>query len=88
MIAASLHQMAEKDDPQVAPEALYLPEAVHADFRQKLFLYREANVLLALMDRVSPSSDVRDPLFEPVLGNMSDDSSRSSTALSNRSSLR
>ena len=66
MIAASLHQMAEKDDPQVAPEALYLPEAVHADFREKLFLYREANVLLALMDRVSPSSDVRDPLFEPV----------------------
>jgi len=68
MIAASLHQMAEKDDPQVAPEALHLPEAVHADFREKLFLYREANVLLALMDRVSPSSDVRDPLFEPVFG--------------------
>jgi len=68
MIAASLHQMAEKDDPQVAPEALRLPETVHADFRQKLFLYREANVLLALMDRVSPSSDVRDPLFEPVFG--------------------
>ena len=68
MIAASLHQMAEKDDPQVAPEALRLPETVHADFRQKLFLYREANVLLALMDRVSPSSDVRDPLFELVFG--------------------
>ena len=67
MIAASLHQMAEKDDPQVAPEALRLPETVHADFRQKLFLYREANVLLALMDLVN-SSDVRDPLFEQVLG--------------------
>ena len=50
MIAASLHQMAEKDDPQVAPETLRLPEAVHADFHEKLFLYREANVLLALMD--------------------------------------
>ena len=69
MIAASLHQMAEEeDDPQVAPETLDLPEAVHARFREKAFLYREANVLLALMDRVSPSSDVRDPLFEPVLG--------------------
>ena len=68
MIAASLHQMAEKDDPQVTPEALCLPEAVHAGFREKLFLYREANVLLALMDRVSPSSDVRDPLFELVFG--------------------
>ena len=66
-IAASLHQMAEKDDAQVAPETLHLPEAVHAGFREKLFLYREANVLLALMDLVN-SSDVRDPVFEPVLG--------------------
>ena len=66
MIAASLHQMAEKDAPQVAPETLGLPEAVHAQFREKLFLYREANVLLALVDRVNPSSNGRDPLFEPV----------------------
>ena len=66
MIAASLHQMAEKDAPQVAPETLGLPEAVHAPFREKLFLYREANVLLALVDRVNPSSDGRDSLFEPV----------------------
>ena len=68
IIAASLHQMAQKDDAQVAPETLRLPEAVHVDFREKLSLYREANVLLALMDWVSPSSDVRDPLFEQVLG--------------------
>ena len=67
-IALSLQEMAEKDDPQVAPETLYVPEPVHARYREKLFLYREANVLLALMDWVSPSSDVRDPLFEPVLG--------------------
>jgi hypothetical protein len=67
LIAASLHQMAEKDDAQVAPETLRLPEAVHAGFREKLSLYREANVLLALMDLVN-SSDGRDPLFEPVLG--------------------
>ena len=66
MIAASLHQMAEKYDPQVAPTTLRLPEAVHVGFREKLFLYREANVLLALVDRVNPSSDGRDPLFEPV----------------------
>ena len=68
IIAASLHQMAQKDDAQVAPETLRLPEAVHVDFREKLSLYREANVLLALMDWVNPSSDVRDPLFESVLG--------------------
>src|SRR3974390_3643984 len=66
MIAASLPQMAEKYDPQVAPTTLHLPEAVHADFREKVFLYREANVLLALVDRVNPSSDGRDSLFEPV----------------------
>ena len=66
MIAASLHQMAEKYDPQVAPTTLRLPEAVHAGFREKVFLYREANVLLALVDRVNPSSDGRDSLFEPV----------------------
>src|SRR3974390_1606149 len=66
MIAASLHQMAEKYDPQVAPTTLHLPEAVHADFRERVFLYREANVLLALVDRVNPSSDGRDSLFEPV----------------------
>ena len=66
-IAMSLHRMAEKDDPQVAPETLHLPEAVHSRFREKLFLYRGANVLLALTDRVNPSNDGRDPLFEPVL---------------------
>jgi hypothetical protein len=65
-IAMSLHEMAEKDDPQVAPTTLRLPEAVHAGFRERVFLYREANVLLALVDRVNPSSDGRDPLFEPV----------------------
>jgi hypothetical protein len=67
-IAMSLHQMAEKDDPQVAPTTLHLPEPVHARYREKLFPYREGNVLLALMDWVSPSSDVRNPLFEPVFG--------------------
>ena len=67
-IALSLQEMAEKDDPQVAPETLYVPEPVHARYRKKLFLYREANILLALMDRVTPSSDVRDPLFELVFG--------------------
>jgi len=65
-IATSLHQMAERDDPQVAPETLRLPEAVHARFRQKVLLYREANILLALADRVNPSRDDSDPLFEPV----------------------
>ena len=67
-IAMLLHQMAEKDDPQVAPETLHLPKPVHARYREKLSLYRETNVLLALWDWVHPSSDVRDPLLEPVLG--------------------
>jgi hypothetical protein len=69
MIAASLHRMmVEKDDPQAAPETFHLPEAVHARFREKVFLYREANILLALVDWVKPSRDgrSRDPLFEPV----------------------
>jgi hypothetical protein len=66
IIATSLHQMAKKDDPQVAPETLHLPEAVHARFREKVFLYREANILLALVDQVNPSRDGRDPLFEAV----------------------
>jgi len=53
MIAELLHQiMAEEDDPQAAPEFFHLPEAIHARFREKVFLYREANVLLALLKRV------------------------------------
>ena len=67
-IAMSLHEMAKKDDPQVAPDTLHLPEPVHARYREKLSLYREANVLLALIDWVSSSSDIRGPLFEPVFG--------------------
>jgi hypothetical protein len=63
MIAELLHQiMAEEDNPQAAPEAFHLPEAVHARFRKKVFLYREANVLLALLVRAE-----QDPLFEQPL---------------------
>ena len=63
MIASSLHRLAERNNPS---ESLDLPEEVYARFREKVFLYREANVLLALVDRVNPSSDDREPLFEPV----------------------
>jgi hypothetical protein len=66
MIAVTLHQMAAENDRQIAPEALHLPRAVHARFRGKVFLYQEANILLALMDRVSPWRKDREPLFEPV----------------------
>jgi hypothetical protein len=66
MIATSLHQMVERDDPQVAPETLHLPDAVRTRFREKVRLYREANILLALADRVNPSREGSDPLFEPV----------------------
>jgi hypothetical protein len=68
VIATSLHQMAEKDDPQVAPEALLLPKVVHNRFREKVCLYREANILLALLNRIKPSRDggFGDRWFKPV----------------------
>ncbi len=48
MLAEKLHQiMAEEDDPASTPETYHLPEAVHTRFREKVFLYREANILLA-----------------------------------------
>src|SRR5437660_1705445 len=51
-IAQVLHQiMAEEDNPQGAPEAFELPRSVHARFPDKVVLYREANVLLALLVR-------------------------------------
>ena len=43
-----------------------MPDAVRTRFREKVRLYREANILLALADRVNPSRDGSDPLFEPV----------------------
>src|SRR5260370_426042 len=70
MIAESLHRiMADKDDSQAAPETFHLPDAVHALFREKVFLYLEANILLALVNRVKPSRDgtSHDSLLEPVL---------------------
>jgi hypothetical protein len=57
VIAGSLHQMVEKDDPLVASGVFHLPEALHAHFRQKVFLYRETNILLALLNRVKTSRD-------------------------------
>ena len=63
MIAELLHQiMVEEDNPQGTPEYFHLPEPVHAAFREKVFLYREANVLLALLIRSK-----QDPLFEQPL---------------------
>ncbi len=67
MIAKSLHERAEKDEPQV-PVDPHLPETVHARFRQKVLLYREAIILLALLDRVRPPRDGGsvDPQFKPI----------------------
>lgn len=63
MIAELLHGiMAEEDNPQAAPEAFHLPDTVHDRFRDKVFLYREAIVLLALLIRAK-----QDSLFEPAL---------------------
>jgi hypothetical protein len=63
MIAELLHQiMVDEDNPHAAPETYHLPEAVHGRFREKVFLYREANILLALLSRAR-----EDKLFEPPL---------------------
>jgi hypothetical protein len=65
MIVELLHQiMAEEADPQAAPEAFHLPEPVHAAFREKVFLYREANVLLALIIRAKQDALFEQPLQE------------------------
>jgi hypothetical protein len=70
-IAETLHSMimADKDDLLPTPETFHLPDAVHARFREKVFLYHEANTLLALVNRVKPLRDGTsgDSLFEPVL---------------------
>lgn len=68
-IAKALRQLVEKDNPEAAPEVFWLPKSVHARFREKVSLYREANILLALVDRMKPSDEnsSRDTLFEPVL---------------------
>lgn len=62
-IAKAFHLIgAVEDDPQAAPEAFHLPEVFHARFREKVFLYREANGLLALLIWAK-----QDPLFEQPL---------------------
>jgi hypothetical protein len=67
LLADLLYQSwVEEDNPQAAPQAApepyHLPEAVHERFRQKVFLYRQANVLLALWIWAK-----QDPLFEQPL---------------------
>jgi hypothetical protein len=63
LIADLLYQiLVEENNPHAAPEVYRLPEAVHERFRQKVLLYREANVLLALL-----TSAKEDPLFEQPL---------------------
>jgi hypothetical protein len=60
MIAELMHQiMVEEDNPHATPETYHLPETVHTRFREKVFLYREANILLALVVRAKD-----DKLFE------------------------
>jgi hypothetical protein len=65
VIAEQLHLiLAKEDDPQAAPEFFHLDlaKAVHDRFREKVFLYREASVLLVLLTRAQ-----KDPLFEQTL---------------------
>jgi hypothetical protein len=65
IIAELMHQiMVEEDNPQASPEAFHLPEAVHPRFREKVFLYREANILLALLTRANEDKLFEQPLQE------------------------
>ena len=68
-IAESLHRIVA--GKPTAPETFHLPDdcLVRTRFREKVLLYQEATVLLALVSRVKPSPDGigQDPLFEPVL---------------------
>lgn len=69
-IAKSLHQIVKKDNPEASPEVFRVPKTLHARFCEKVLLYREANILLALTDRLKPSpedSSNRNTLFEPVI---------------------
>ncbi len=67
LIAKSLHDRAEKGEPQVAVDP-HLPETVRARFQQKVFLYREVIILLALLDRIRPPGDggSADPQFKAI----------------------
>jgi hypothetical protein len=47
---------------EVAPEAFNLSKEAHASFREKVFLYREAIILLALLTKVQ-----HEPIFQDVL---------------------
>jgi|NGEPerStandDraft_6_1074524.scaffolds.fasta_scaffold173562_2 hypothetical protein len=65
MIAELMHQiMVEEDNPQAAPKFFHLPEVVHPRFREKVFLYREANILLALLTRAKEDKLFEQPLQE------------------------
>jgi hypothetical protein len=65
MIAELMHQiLVEEDNPQAAPEFFHLPEAVHTRFREKVFLYQEANIPLALLIRAKEDKLFEQPLRE------------------------
>jgi len=60
VLAELLHRiLVEEDNPQAASETFNLPQAFDGRFREKVFLYREANILLALMLRAKEA-----PLLE------------------------
>jgi hypothetical protein len=65
LLADLAHQIqVEEDNPQAAPERYHLPETVHERFRQKVFLYREVNVLLALLIWAKQDPGFEQPLHE------------------------
>jgi hypothetical protein len=62
-LAEMLHQiLAEEDTPHSVPEPYHLPESVHQNFRERVLLYRETMILMALVEQSHA-----DPIFLPTL---------------------
>ncbi len=62
-LAEMLHQiLVEEDTPHSVPHPYHLPESIYETFRERIFLYREALVLMTLV-----TQSQADPLFLPTL---------------------
>jgi hypothetical protein len=70
--AETMHQITvAEDNPQSVPEFFHSPEVVHLPFREKVVLYREANILPALLTSAKEDkhSNSRQRVRQPCLTN-------------------
>jgi hypothetical protein len=64
-LATMLHEtIALKENSQLDPETYAIPDMYHGRFREKTFVYREANILLAFAIKCSQDELYREPLRE------------------------